>query len=358
MAVTAESARKQGHEYLTQRQILAALRAFKRGDFDFRLPDEYSGIDGEIAGTFNELASETVIRCDDLARLRVAVGKEGHTRKRWNPPVALGGWAHFVTHTNAMLDDITLHTDEMTRVVSSVAQGDLTQKIQLEPAEGKVQGTFLTDARAVNDMVDQLARFNTEVTRVAREVGVNGELGAQAEVPGVSGDWKELTENVNLMASNLTAQVREIARVTTAVAQGDLTQSINIEARGEILELKNTINTMVDQLGSFADEVSRVALEVGTDGRLGGQAQVGGVSGVWRELTENVNSMANNLTAQVRDIAEVTTAVANGDLSRKITVEVKGEIRELKLTVNAMVDSLSSFADEVTRVAREVGTEG
>ncbi|HET9812122.1 MAG TPA: HAMP domain-containing protein, partial [Sphingomicrobium sp.] len=357
-AVTAESVRKQGRDNLTQRQILAGLRALKRGEFDFRLPDDYAGIDGEIAATFNELISEIDDRCEDLGRLRVTVGKEGHTRQRWQPSAALGGWSSFVTHINTMLDDITSHTDEMARVISSVAQGDLTQKIEIDPAEGQVQGTFLKDAKAVNDMVDQLARFNSEVTRVAREVGVNGKLGAQADVPGVSGDWKELTENVNLMASNLTAQVREIARVTTAVAQGDLTKTVNIEVKGEILELKNTINTMVEQLGSFADEVSRVAREVGTEGRLGGQAQVEGVSGVWRELTENVNSMANNLTDQVRDIAEVTTAVANGDLSRKITVEVKGEIRELKLTINAMVDSLSSFADEVTRVAREVGTEG
>ncbi|HET7569936.1 MAG TPA: HAMP domain-containing protein [Gammaproteobacteria bacterium] len=357
-AVTAESSRKQGRDNLTSRQVLAALRALKRGDFDFRLPDDYEGIDGEIADTFNELASEVSDRCDDLSRLRVTVGKEGHTKQRWHPPAALGGWGEYVHHINAMLDDITSHTDEMARVVSAVAQGDLTQKIELGHFEGQVQGTFLKDAKALNDMVDQLARFNSEVTRVAREVGVNGKLGAQADVPGVSGDWKELTENVNLMASNLTAQVREIARVTTAVAQGDLTQSVNIEVKGEILELKNTINTMVGQLGSFQSEVSRVAREVGTEGRLGGQAQVEGVSGVWKELTENVNSMANNLTDQVRDIAEVTTAVANGDLSRKITVEVKGEIRELKLTINAMVDSLSSFADEVTRVAREVGTEG
>ena len=257
-----------------------------------------------------------------------------------------------------MLDDLTTHTDEIARVVSAVSRGDLTQALDLQGVDEPLRGDFLKHARAVNDMVDQLARFGSEVTRVAREVGVQGKLGAQAEVPGVSGVWKELTDSVNLMASNLTAQVREIARVTTAVAQGDLTKTVTIEVRGEILELKNTINTMVDQLSSFADEVTRVAREVGTEGQLGGQAQVRGVSGVWRELTENVNFMAANLTNQVRNVAEVTTAVATGDLSKKITAEVKGEMLELKNTINTMVDQLSSFAAEVTRVAYEVGTEG
>ncbi|HET7675518.1 MAG TPA: HAMP domain-containing protein, partial [Gammaproteobacteria bacterium] len=358
MAATAESARKQGRDTLTSRQVLAGLRAIKRGDFDFRLPDDYSGIDGEIAAVFNELVAQAAGLGGDLARLRQTVGKEGHTRQRLRATAMHGGWADYVAEINGMLDDVTSHTDEMARVIAAVAQGDLTQKIEVDHIDGQVQGTFLRDARAVNNMVDQLARFNSEVTRVAREVGVNGKLGAQAEVPGVSGDWKELTENVNLMASNLTAQVREIARVTTAVAQGDLTKSVNIEVKGEILELKNTINTMVDQLGSFAAEVSRVAREVGTEGRLGGQAQVEGVSGVWKELTENVNSMANNLTLQVRNIADVSTAIAHGDLSRKITVDAQGEILGLKNTINIMVDQLSSFAAEVTRVAREVGTEG
>ncbi|HEX5055524.1 MAG TPA: HAMP domain-containing protein [Gammaproteobacteria bacterium] len=344
---------------LSQRQILAALRSLKRGDFDVRLPDGYSGIDGEIASVFNELVTRVSGFADDLGRLRTSVGREGRTDQRlYSPVVAGGGWSDYITHVNEMLNDLTAHTDEMARVITAVAQGDLTQKIDLSYAGVPVQGVFLKHAKAVNNMVDQLGLFGSEVTRVAREVGVNGKLGAQAEVPGVSGDWKELTENVNFMASNLTAQVREIARVTTAVAQGDLTKSVNIEVKGEILELKNTINTMVDQLGSFADEVSRVAREVGTEGRLGGQAVVPGVSGVWKELTENVNSMANNLTNQVRNIADVSTAIAYGDLSRKITVDAQGEILELKNTINIMVDQLGSFAAEVTRVSREVGTEG
>src|SRR3989475_5346489 len=207
-------------------------------------------------------------------------------------------------------------------------------------------------------MVDQLRSFASEVTRVAREVGTEGKLGGQAKVEGVSGTWKDLTDNVNFMAGNLTSQVRNIAAVTTAVANGDLSKKITVDVKGEILELKDTINTMVDQLRSFAAEVTRVAREVGTEGKLGGQASVPGVAGTWKDLTEGVNFMASNLTGQVRNIADVTKAVANGDLSKKITVDVKGEILELKNTVNTMVDQLSSFASEVTRVAREVGTEG
>jgi signal transduction histidine kinase/DNA-binding response OmpR family regulator/HAMP domain-containing protein len=239
------------------------------------------------------------------------------------------------------------------QVTTAVAGGDLTQKITVD-----ARGEILELKNTINTMVDQLSSFADEVTRVAREVGTEGRLGGQAEVEGVSGTWRQLTENVNYLASNLTSQVRNIAQVTTAVAQGDLTQKITVDARGEISELKDTINTMVDQLSSFADEVTRVAREVGTDGRLGGQAQVRGVSGTWRDLTDNVNSMASNLTGQVRNIAQVTTAVAKGDLTQKITVDVKGEMLELKQTINTMVDQLSSFADEVTRVAREVGTEG
>ena len=234
-----------------------------------------------------------------------------------------------------------------------MAKGDLSQKITVA-----AQGEILELKDTVNTMVDQLSSFADEVTRVAREVGTEGKLGGQAQVRGVSGTWRDLTENVNQLAGNLTGQVRNIAQVTTAVAQGDLSQKITVDARGEILELKNTVNTMVDQLSSFADEVTRVAREVGTEGKLGGQAQVKGVSGTWRDLTDNVNYMASNLTSQVRNIAQVTTAVAKGDLSQKITVDARGEILELKSTVNTMVDQLSSFADEVTRVAREVGTEG
>ncbi len=221
-----------------------------------------------------------------------------------------------------------------------------------------MKGEILELKNTINTMVDQLSSFASEVTRVAREVGTEGKLGGQAQVKGVAGTWKDLTDSVNSMAGNLTGQVRNIAEVTTAVANGDLSKKITVDVKGEILELKNTINTMVDQLNSFASEVTRVAREVGTEGKLGGQAQVKGVGGTWKDLTDNVNSMAGNLTAQVRNIAEVTTAVANGDLSKKITVDVKGEILELKNTINTMVDQLSSFASEVTRVAREVGTEG
>ena len=220
------------------------------------------------------------------------------------------------------------------------------------------RGEILELKNTINTMVDQLSSFAAEVTRVAREVGTEGRLGGQAEVKGVAGVWKDLTDSVNSMAGNLTNQVRNIAEVTTAVAKGDLSTRITVDARGEILQLKNTINTMVDQLSSFAAEVTRVAREVGTEGKLGGQADVPGVGGTWKDLTDSVNSMAGNLTAQVRNIAEVTTAVAKGDLSRKITVQVRGEILELKNTINTMVDQLSSFASEVTRVAREVGTEG
>jgi HAMP domain-containing protein len=243
-------------------------------------------------------------------------------------------------------------------VIVAVAEGDLSQKMALKIEGQPVKGEFLRIGTTVNTMVDQLSSFADEVTRVARQVGTEGKLGGQAEVEGVSGTWRGLTESVNFMANNLTDQVRNIAQVTTAVAQGDLSQTITVEAKGEVAALADTINTMVEQLRSFAAEVTRVAREVGTEGKLGGQAKGEGVSGTWRGLTDSVNFMANNLTDQVRNIAQVTTAVAQGDLSQKITVDVKGEILELKNTINTMVDQLSSFADEVTRVAREVGTEG
>ncbi|MGE3632732.1 MAG: HAMP domain-containing protein, partial [Sandaracinaceae bacterium] len=345
-------------EELSHRQLLAALRALKRGEFDVRLRDDLAGVDGQICAVFNELAQSVAELDEDVAALRETVGREGRTGVRLRSSGRSGGWSNYVRSVNDLLDDLTANTDEMARVVTAVSRGDLSQTIDANGFDQPLRGDFLKQARAVNGMVEQLSLLGSEVTRVAQEVGIEGKLGAQARVPGVSGAWKELTDSVNLMASNLTSQVREIARVTTAVAQGDLTKTVNIEVRGEILQLKNTINTMVDQLSSFAAEVTRVAREVGTEGRLGGQAQVVGVSGVWRELTENVNSMANNLTLQVRNIADVSTAIAAGDLSKKITVEVQGEILELKNTINTMVDQLSSFAAEVTRVAREVGTEG
>ncbi len=347
-----------GAEGLQRKQLLAALRALRRGEFAFRLPEELTGIDGQICETFNDIAQNAASMREEIVGLRHAVGTEGRTRRRLPRVAARGGWMDYVQTVNELLDDLTSHNNEVMRVVTAVVRGDLSQTIDVEGVERPLAGDFLRSARTLNGMVDQLALFGAQVTRVAHEVGVEGKLGAQAKVEGASGAWKEVTDSVNRMASNLTTQVREIARVTTAVAQGDLTQTISIEVQGEILELKKTINTMVDQLGSFADEVTRVSREVGTEGVLGGQAQVRGVSGVWRELTENVNFMAQNLTDQVRNIAEVSAAIAAGDLSKKITVEVRGEILELKKTINTMVDQLSSFADEVTRVSREVGTDG
>src|SRR5207244_1116648 len=249
--------------------------------------------------------------------------------------------------------NLTTQVRNIAEVTTAVEKGDLSKKITVE-----VQGEILELKNTINVMVDQLNAFASEVTRVAREVGTEGRLGGQAHVPGASGTWRDLTDNVNFMAGNLTAQVRNIADVTTAVARGDLSKKITVDVHGEIAELKNTINVMVDQLNAFASEVTRVAREVGTEGKLGGQAQVKGVVGIWKDLTDNVNFMAGNLTAHVRNIAEVTTAVAKGDLSKKITLQVERQILELKNTINVMVDQLNAFASEVTRVAREVGTEG
>ncbi len=277
-------ARETRTEELTKKQLLAGLRAFLRGDFTVRLPDDLGGIDGQLCETFNELVVQAGTMSDEVAQLGVEVGKEGRIKRRLRRGGVRGGWSLYITSVNELIDDLTSHMSEIATVVSAVAHGDLSQGIDIDGADEPLKGAFLRYARIVNDMVKRLADFSSEVTRVAVEVGVEGKLGAQARIKGVEGTWKELTDSVNSMASNLTAQVREIARVTTAVAQGDLTKTINIEVRGEILELKNTINTMVDQLGAFADEVTRVAREVGTEGILGGQAQVRGVSGVWREL--------------------------------------------------------------------------
>jgi HAMP domain-containing protein/CheY-like chemotaxis protein/signal transduction histidine kinase len=343
---------------LDRRQLLSALRALRRGEFEVRVRDDLDGIDGQLCEVFNDLAQLAGSLCADVTQLRVAVGSEGRTHRRLNRGGLRGGWAQVGIDINGLLDDMTTQSDEMARVVTAVAKGDLSQRIDLDGRDGPLRGEFLKHAKAVNHMADQLALFGSEVTRVAIDVGVDGKLGAQARVPGVSGTWKELTESVNLMASNLTVQVRDIARVTTAVAQGDLTKTVDIEGKGEILALKNTINTMVEQLSSFADEVTRVAREVGTEGLLGGQARVRGVSGVWKDLTDNVNYMANNLTSQVRNIAEVASAVAAGNLSRRISVDARGELLALKNTLNGMVDQLNRFAAEVTRVSREVGVEG
>ncbi len=288
----------------------------------------------------------------------MTVGKEGRLKQRMSLPGAIGEWADKVESINTLIDDLVRPTAEVARTIGAVAKGDLGQSMDLEVDGRALKGEFLRSAKLVNTMIEQLSVFTSEVTRVAREVGTEGKLGGQAQVKGVSGVWKDLTESVNQMAGNLTAQVRNIADVTIAVANGDLSKKITVDVRGEILQLKEAINTMVDQLRSFASEVTRVAREVGTEGRLGGQAVVPGVGGTWKDLTDSVNAMASNLTAQVRNIAAVTTAVARGDLSRKITVDVKGEILELKETINTMVDQLNGFSSEVTRVAREVGTEG
>ncbi len=340
------------------RPLLKALRMMKRGDFSVRMPFDQVGINNEIAEAFNDVAEFDERLVTELQKIGTVVGREGKISYRVPVGDAAGSWAKAITSVNSLVSDLVRPTTEVARVIGSVAKGDLSQSMALEIDGGPLKGEFLRTAKTINTMVDQLSSFAAEVTRVAREVGTEGKLGGQAQVKGVSGTWKDLTESVNYMASNLTAQVRNIADVTTAVANGDLSRKITVDVKGEILELKNTINTMVDQLSSFAAEVTRVAREVGTEGKLGGQADVKEVSGTWRDLTDSVNYMAGNLTAQVRNIADVTTAVANGDLSKKITVDVKGEILELKDTINTMVDQLSSFASEVTRVAREVGTEG
>ena len=342
----------------TRRSYFSALRAVRRGDFSVRLPPQASGMGEDIAEAFNSIVELNAQLVKELDRVGKTVGREGKISQRVSLPGATGAWASCVDSVNGLVDDLIQPTVEITRVLGGVAKGDLSQRMVLEVDGRPLRGEFARSARIVNTMVDQLNSFSSEVTRVAREVGTEGKLGGQADVKGVAGTWKDLTDNVNSMAGNLTAQVRNIAEVTTAVANGDLSKKITVDVRGEILELKNTINTMVDQLNAFASEVTRVAREVGTEGKLGGQADVKGVGGTWKDLTDNVNSMAGNLTAQVRNIAEVTTAVANGDLSKKITVDVQGEILELKNTINTMVDQLNAFASEVTRVAREVGTEG
>ncbi|MGW2486089.1 HAMP domain-containing protein [Streptomyces sp. NPDC001606] len=335
------------------RQLLAGLTAVRDGDFGTRLPEDADGLMGDIATVFNGMVDQLSVFTSEVTRVAREVGTEGTLGGQAEVPGVSGTWADLTDSVNAMAGNLTTQVRDIAQVATAVAKGDLSQKIDV-PARGEI----LQLKETVNTMVDQLSAFADEVTRVAREVGTEGRLGGQAKVPGVAGVWRDLTDSVNFMAGNLTNQVRNVAQVTTAVAKGDLSQKITVDARGEILELKNTINTMVDQLSAFADEVTRVAREVGTEGRLGGQADVKGVKGTWRDLTDSVNFMAGNLTAQVRNVAQVATAVAEGDLSQKITVDARGEILELKNTINTMVDQLSAFADEVTRVAREVGTEG
>jgi HAMP domain-containing protein/signal transduction histidine kinase/DNA-binding response OmpR family regulator len=354
-----ETAMDVGQESMVNaRELLAALEAVRDGNFSARLPGDRVGLAGKVADTFNEIVALNYRMSVELERLGQVVGREGRTRQRVSLGRASGAWSEMEASINTLVEDLLWPTREVTNAISAVARGDLLQSVRLDVDGRPLKGEFLRSATIVNKMIQQLAVFASEVTRVVREVGSDGKLGGQAVVPEVAGTWKDLTDSVNSMANNLTAQVRNIADVTIAVASGDLSKKITVDVRGEILQLKEAINTMVDQLRSFASEVTRVAREVGTDGKLGGQALVPGVAGTWKDLTDSVNSMANNLTAQVRNIAGVTTAVARGDLSRKITVDVRGEILELKNTINTMVDQLNSFASEVTRVAREVGTEG
>src|SRR6187455_315708 len=340
-------------------ELLRLLLQVQEGNFSVRMPGDKLGISGKICDTLNGIIQLNEALVEELTKARNTIGLKGHLNHRVElPRFAKGSWASGVESINSLISDLVHPTIEIAHVISSVAKGNLSQEMPLKIGDHVLQGEFAKIAAEVNDMVKQLNLFSMEVTRVAREVGSEGKLGGQAKVKGVAGVWKDLTDSVNQMAGNLTAQVRNIAEVTTAVAKGDLSKKITVDVQGEILELKNTINTMVDQLNSFSSEVTRVAREVGTDGKLGGQAEVKGVAGTWKDLTDSVNQMASNLTDQVRNIAQVTTAVALGDLSRKITVDVKGEILELKNTINTMVDQLNSFSAEVTRVAREVGSEG
>ncbi|GGH80820.1 HAMP domain-containing protein/signal transduction histidine kinase/CheY-like chemotaxis protein [Filimonas zeae] len=354
-----DAVRKPLSDELDTNELLQVLLEVKNGNFSARMPGSNIGLSGKICDTVNEIIALNELLVEELMIARNTIGKQGKLNHRVEMPrSARGSWNVAVGAINTLISDLVHPTIEIAHVISSVAKGNLSQEMPLQIEDHVLQGEFARIATEVNEMVKQLNLFSREVTRVAREVGSEGKLGGQAKVKDVAGVWKDLTDSVNQMAGNLTAQVRNIADVTTAVAKGDLSKKITVDVQGEILELKDTINTMVDQLNSFSSEVTRVAREVGTDGKLGGQAEVKGVAGTWKDLTDSVNKMASNLTGQVRNIAEVTTAVARGDLSRKITVDVKGEILELKNTINTMVDQLNSFSAEVTRVAREVGSEG
>ncbi len=344
-------------------RVLGALVAMRDGNFRRRLTVSGDGVLSEIAAVFNEVADRNLHLTGELARVRRVVGREGKLTERLETGACEGSWAAAIDASNELVDDLARPVSEVGRVLSAVADGDLEQRMELrshtqDETVRPLRGEFLKVARTVNNLVDQLSVFTEQVTRVAVEVGTEGKLGGQAQVRGMSGSWKDLTDSVNTMAYRLTAQVRDIALVTTAVAKGDLSRKVTVHVAGEMLQLKNTVNTMVDQLSSFSSEVTRVAREVGTEGELGGQATVPGVAGVWKDLTDSVNTMAGNLTSQVRGIAEVTTAVANGDLTQKVTVSARGEVAQLAETINQMTETLRTFADEVTRVASEVGGEG
>src|SRR3989475_204304 len=357
MATKAATRSRNGADAIDSKVALRVLASVQRGDFSVRMPTDWSGSAGKVAAAINDIIESNQRVEREIRRLSRNVGKEGQV-KRAAVGRSGGAWAATLDAVNDLVEDLAQPNTEIARVIGAVANGDLSQTMALEIDGRPLQGQFLTTAKTVNTMVGQLNAFASEVTRVAREVGTEGRLGGQAEVRGVGGVWKDLTDNVNIMASNLTSQVRNIAEVTTGIANGDLSKKITVDVRGEILELKNTINTMVDQLNAFGNEVTRVAREVGTEGNLGGQAEVKGVGGVWKDLTDNVNTMASNLTNQVRNIADVTTAVPHGDLKGKLTLEAKGEIAELADTINSMTDTLAVFAEQVTTVAREVGAEG
>ncbi|MFC5005203.1 HAMP domain-containing protein, partial [Dactylosporangium cerinum] len=354
---TVEEVTQKSPETLLLEELSAGLDRLAAGDLKHRL-SRRDGLPGEVVERFNRLAELKLRHTRDLLRISRVVGREGRMTERLDEEAFEGAWLDRIHAVNSLIDDLGRPTTEIARVIVAVAEGDLTQQLALEIDGRPLRGEFLTIGRTVNTMVDQLSSFADEVTRVAREVGTEGKLGGQAQVTGVAGTWRDLTDSVNSMAANLTGQVRSISTAATALARGDLSQKITVTAKGEVAELAETINSLVDTLRIFAEQVTRVAREVGTEGKLGGQADVPGVAGTWKDLTDNVNSMASSLTGQVRNIAQVATAVARGDLSQKITVVAQGEILELKDTVNTMVDQLSSFADEVTRVAREVGTEG
>ena len=324
--------------------LLEALRSAARGEHVAHLDTRKRGIVGQLNKAFNQKTDARERIVNEIVRVATVIGREGRLTDRANVKGSAGVWRESLDAVNSMIDDLSRPTLEVARVIDAVAEGDLSQKMQLKIEGRAVKGEFLRIGTTVNSMVDQLSSFADEVTRVAREVGTEGKLGGQATVKGVSGTWKDLTDNVNGMATNLTNQVRNIAEVTTAVANGDLTRKITVDVKGEVLELKNTINTMVDQLSTFADEVTRVAREAGTEGKLGGQAVVKGVGGTWKDLTDNVNLMVSNLTTQVRGVAQVVTAVADGDLNRKFTIEAKGEVAALADTINAMIDRLRVFA--------------
>src|SRR5205809_594077 len=335
------------------RNIAEVTTAVANGDLSKKITVDVKGEILELKDTINTMVDQLNAFAGEVTRVAREVGTEGKLGGQAQLKGVAGTWKDLTDSVSSMAGNLTAQVRNIAEVSTAIANGDLSRKITVD-----VRGEILQLKETLNTMVDQLNRFASEVTRVAREVGTEGKLGGQAQVRGIGGVWKDLTDSVNFMASNLTAQVRNIVDVTTAVQKGDLSKKITVEVQGEILELKNTINVMVDQLNAFAREVTRVAREVGTEGKLGGQARVAGVAGVWKDLTDNVNYMAGNLTAQVRNIAEVTTAVARGDLSKKITVDVRGELLQLKNTINSMVDQLNDFAGEVTRVAREVGTEG